>query len=143
MTIKFENGNINAYATKTFIKRAQTFGTPEFYEWRAACKEFGKEVKLVAKTRSTKAQNEEKNMTYKNMVSYLSTRENKDALLEEFEATKKRSLIQENPREYVRMWFKAKVPNYNKVLADIANNAEEENKSEENNVVEMAEKVSA
>ena len=85
MTIKFENGNINAYATKTFIKRAQTFGTPEFYEWRAACKEFGKEVKLVAKTRSTKAQNEEKNMTYKNMVSYLSTREDKDALLEEFE----------------------------------------------------------
>ena len=140
MKIKFEKGKITASVTKAYYNKAHTFGTPEFREWRAACNELGVEIELVVKSRNIKNQNEDKNMSYKNMVIYMNTCENKKELLEEFETIKKRSLIQENPRAYVREWFKAKVPNYKAVLEKIA----EENKEEaENNVVDMTEKVSA
>lgn len=140
MTIKFENGNINAYATKTFIKRAQTFGTPEFYEWRAACKEFGKEVKLVVDSKR-KRTNENKNLTFENMVIYMNNQKNSSDYLKAFEKVKQCSRVQTNPTKYILDWFKATFPNYKETLKVIV---DEKNANEEkDNVVEMADKVSA
>ena len=140
MTIKFENGNINAYATKTFIKRAQTFGTPEFYEWRAACKEFGKEVKLVVDSKR-KRTNENKNLTFENMVIYMNNQNNSSDYLKAFEKVKQCSRVQTNPTKYILDWFKATFPNYKETLKV---SVDEKNANEEkDNVVEMADKVSA
>lgn len=140
MTIKFENGNISAYATKTFIKRAQTFGTPEFYEWRAACKEFGKEVKLVVDSKR-KRTNENKNLTFENMVIYMNNQKNSSDYLKAFEKVKQCSRVQTNPTKYILDWFKATFPNYKETLKVIV---DEKNANEEkDNVVEMADKVSA
>ena len=140
MTIKFENGNINAYATKTFIKRAQTFGTPEFYEWRVACKEFGKEVNLVVDSKK-KSTNENKNLTFENMVIYMNNQKNSSDYLKAFEKVKQCSRVQTNPTKYILDWFKATFPNYTETLKVIV---DEKNANEEkDNVVEMADKVSA
>lgn len=127
MTIKFENGNINAYATKTFIKRAQTFGTPEFYEWRAACKEFGKEVNLVVDSKK-KRTNENKNLTFENMVIYMNNQNNSSDYLKAFEKVKQCSRVQTNPTKYILDWFKATFPNYKETLKVIV---DEKNANEE------------
>ncbi len=133
MNIKIENGTINAYATKAFIKRAQTFGTPEFYEWRAACKEFGKVVNLVVISRNAAA-NANKNLTYENMTTYMGTLENAGAYLKEFETMKLRSKVQPNPSKFVLDWFKATFPHYKE--SNIFN--------DDNNVIELSnEKKSA
>ncbi len=133
MNIKIENGTINAYATKAFIKRAQTFGTPEFYEWRAACKEFGKVVNLVVISRNTKP-NANKRLTYKNMTTYIHTLDNAGMYLEQFETVKLRSKVQPNPSKFVLDWFKATFPNYKE--SNIFN--------DDNNVIELSnEKKSA
>ena len=121
MIIKFENGKYIAYATKEFRKKAHTFGTPEFYEWRAACKEFGMELEIVTKSRS-KSQNEYKNLTYANMIKYIITVKDAETHLEMFETIKQRSRIQENPRKYVQDWFKATFPEVMKDAAETNNN---------------------
>jgi len=77
MVIEFENGYINAYAPKAFIKRAQIFGTNEFYEWRVVCKEFEQEVKLVAYKREHKEIIANRNLNLVKMSIYSKTRENK------------------------------------------------------------------
>ena len=77
MVIKFEKGTLNAYAPKDFIKRAQIFGTKEFYEWRVVCKEFDQEVKLVAYKREHKEIIANRNLNLVKMSIYSKTRENK------------------------------------------------------------------
>ena len=140
MTIKFENGKINAYAPKAFIKKAQIFGTPEFYEWRAACKEFGKEVKLVVDSKR-KRTNENKNLTFENMVIYMNNQKNSSDYLKAFEKVKQCSRVQTNPTKYILDWFKATFPNYKETMKVFV---DEKNANEEkDNVVEMADKVSA
>ncbi len=140
MIIKFENGKINAYAPKAFIKKAQVFGTPEFYEWRAACKEFDTNINLVVKSKSTKHANENKNLTFANMVEYMTTLDNAGDYLNTFETVKRCSKIQPNPTKYVLDWFKATFPNYKEAIKGIVEKKENESKD---NVFEMAEKVSA
>lgn len=141
MTItKIEKNTVIATATKAYIKKAHTFGTPEFYEWRAACNELGVEVQLVVDSKK-KRTNENKNLTYENMVSYMETLKNKDAYLEVFETVKTRSKVQPNPSKYVLDWFKATFPNYKETMKVIVD--QKKANEEKDNVVEMADKVSA
>ena len=139
MTItKVEKTTAIATATKAYIKKAHTFGTPEFYEWRAACNELGVEIQLVVDSKK-KRTNENKNLTYENMVLYMGTLENKEAYLKTFEIVKIHSKLQPNPSKFVLDWFKATFPNYKEAMKVIV----DEKKEIENNLVEMADKVSA
>lgn len=141
MTItKIEKNTVIATATKAYIKKAHTFGTPEFYEWRAACNELGVEVQLVVESKK-KRTNENKNLTFENMVIYMNNQKNSSDYLKAFEKVKQCSRVQTNPTKYILDWFKATFPNYKETLKVIV---DEKNANEEkDNVVEMADKVSA
>ncbi len=138
MKMNFEKGKYIASVSKAFVKKAQTFGTPEFYEWRAVCKEFGTHIELVVKN-NRKHPNANKNLTYENMVIYMNTLENARDYLNTFEVVKQYSKIQPNPTKYVLDWFKETFPNYKETMDVII----EEKKATEENVIEMTEKVSA
>lgn len=142
MTItKIDKNSATATATKAYIKKAHTFGTPEFYEWRNACKELGVEIELVTENKR-KRTNENKNLTFENMLTYMGTLKNSGAYLEAFETVRERSKVQPNPIKYVLDWFKETFPNYKEVMKVIVD--EKQAPEEKDNVVEMAaEKVSA
>lgn len=53
-----------------------------------------------------------KRLTYENMEEYISTFDNADELLAEFEITKKQSKSSPSPYKFVRDWFEARFPNY-------------------------------
>ena len=131
--IKIERENntkVNGIVSKTFAKRANLFGTPEFKEWMEFLKVFpDAEMKIAASKKRTvdKETNREKvntkNLTYVNMRGYIKSldqsNEKLNAALEEFENVKMRSKIQPNPYKYVREWFAAKYPTYNTFLAEV------------------------
>lgn len=82
----------------------------EAKEFRALLKELkGFEV-IRATRKGTTASN--KNLKYKNMEKYIKVFENSDELMEMFELAKKISVVQPNPYNFVRGWFKEQFPNY-------------------------------
>ena len=94
-----------AQVTKAFAKQARIFGTPEYREWRAFLAE-NPGTEMVTKTIKKKKdkKNDAKNRTYKKMAEYISLQEN-DALMKEFEAQKKLSIVQKSPYRFVLNWF--------------------------------------
>lgn len=94
-----------AQVTKAFKKQARIFGTPEYREWRAFLAE-NPGTEMVTKTIKKKKdkKNDAKNRTYKKMAEYISLQEN-DALMKEFEAQKKLSIVQKSPYRFVLNWF--------------------------------------
>ena len=95
----------HAQVTKAFEKQARIFGTPEYREWRAFLAE-NPGTEMVTKTIKKKKdkKNDAKNRTYKKMAEYISLQEN-DALMKEFEAQKKLSIVQKSPYRFVLNWF--------------------------------------
>lgn len=93
----------------------------------------------IAKKKKSTASN--KNLKYKNMEKYISVFENRDELMEMFNLAKSLSLVQPNPYNFVKGWFKEQFPNYKempKVSKDgklyafpIVPKAEETEKAEE------------
>ena len=94
-----------AQVTKAFAKQARIFGTPEYREWRAFLAE-NPGTEMVTKTIKKKKdkKNDAKNRTYEKMAEYISLQEN-DALMKEFEAQKKLSIVQKSPYRFVLNWF--------------------------------------
>ena len=69
--------------------------------------------KVVVKAgREITATRRTKRLTYENMEEYISTFDNADELLAEFEITKKQSKSSPSPYKFVRDWFEARFPNY-------------------------------
>ena len=95
----------HAQVTKAFEKQARIFGTPEYREWRAFLAE-NPGTEMVTKTIKKKKdkKNDAKNRTYEKMAEYISLQEN-DALMKEFEAQKKLSIVQKSPYRFVLNWF--------------------------------------
>ena len=95
-----------AQVTKAFAKQARIFGTPEYREWRAFLAE-NPGTEMVTKTIKKKKdkKNDAKNRTYDKMAEYISLQENADALMKEFEAQKKLSIVQKSPYRFVLNWF--------------------------------------
>lgn len=136
--IKIERKNNKVVAgivSKTFAKRADFFGTPEFYEWMeflkyapdAAMKVAAAKKRIVDEgTKSIKVNT--KNLTYANMRLYIKSldlsEEKQNTALEEFENVKTRSKIQPNPYKYVREWFTARYKNYSSFLSKVESNEE-------------------
>ena len=95
----------HAQVTKAFEKQARIFGTPEYREWRAFLAE-NPGTEMVTKTIKKKKnkKNDAKNRTYEKMAEYINLQEN-DALMKEFEAQKKLSIVQKSPYRFVLNWF--------------------------------------
>ena len=56
-----------------------------------------------------------KNLTYKNMISYIKTLNNSEELLNNFQVVKERSHGKPSPYKYVKDWFVSQFPNYSSI----------------------------
>ena len=94
-----------AQVTKAFEKQARIFGTPEYREWRAFLAE-NPGTEMVTKTikKAKDKKNDAKNRTYEKMVEYIRSQKNADALMKEFEAQKKLSIVQKSPYRFVALF---------------------------------------
>ena len=105
------NGN-TATASKSFLKKASIFGTPEyeiFREFRAQ----NPDVQVVAKTiKKNPDKKTYRNMTYKKLREYITVMA--PDMLSEMERQIKVSKIQENPYRAVLAWFIQQFPDYDK-----------------------------
>ena len=105
----------HAQVTKAFEKQARIFGTPEYREWRAYRQDFPN-AQMVPKTikKAKNKKNDAKNRTYENMAEYISLQENADELMKEFEAQKKRAIVNTSRYRAVLNWFLATFPELKK-----------------------------
>ena len=114
-----------AQVTKAFQKNAVIFGTEEFKLWREYLTYFPNakmQTKSIKKNPNKKTR---RNLTFANMVEYMKTQENSEALLAEFETMKSRSKVQASPYQYVLSWFEAKFEGYNDLKQFMAQKEEE------------------
>ena len=97
-----------AIVTKAFQKKATTYGTPEFRQWREVRNEFPNIQMVVKNTRTSDIYN----TTYEKMEMYIKTFDNAETILQEMVKVRERSKIQRNPHRYVLAWFEQMFPNY-------------------------------
>ncbi len=129
---KFSEDMKEMYVSKAFQKKATTYGTPEFRQWREIRNEFP-DVRMVVKSNRT---SDIYNTTYAKMEKYINTFDNAEAILAEMKKVRERSKIQRNPHRYVLAWFESTFPNYK--TSDIFQ--EDEQAAEGSKVVSMPEK---
>ena len=125
-----------AQVTKAFQKNAVIFGTDEFKLWREYLTYFPNakmQTKSIKKNPNKKTR---RNLTFANMVEYMKTQENSEALLAEFETMKSRSKVQASPYQYVLSWFEGKFEGYNDLKQFMAK--KEEGRSAEDAASETA-----
>ena len=121
-----------AIVTKAFQKKATTYGTPEFRQWREVRNEFPNIQMVVKNTRTSDIYN----TTYAKMEKYIKTFDNAADVLAEMAKVKERSKIQRNPHRYVLAWFESVYPDYK--TSDIFQ--EDEQAADGSEVVSMPEK---
>lgn len=129
LSIRYIN-DTTALVTKSFQKNAAIFGTPEFHEWRRYL-EYYPDARMATRKVNTKSKDglSTANMSYENMAAYISTQENSEAIMKEFEMEYMRSKVSSNPYRYVVAWFCKKFPkvnDYEKFFADKKAEAEKE-----------------
>lgn len=66
--------------------------------------------------RPSKRARPNKNMSYDNMLKYMSVYENADALLAKFELVRRQSQKAASPYSYVLAWFNKQFPNHKDIL---------------------------
>lgn len=137
--VRNKNGEIEkGIVTKSFLKRANQFGTQEYEKMQQFCIKHNNvpiEVRTIKKKDNKKSY---KNLTYENMEKYIKLQENPTERVKEFEKVKGEACIQQSPYHYVLEWFLKTYKNYeeNKEIFKVC---EEEIKKSE---VEELEKVS-
>ena len=130
--IKIDFDRNEAIVTKAFQKKATTYGTPEFRQWREIRNEFPNIQMVVKNTRTSDIYN----TTYEKMEMYIKTFDNAETILQEMAKVKERSKIQRNPHRYVLAWFESVYPDYK--TSDIFQ--EDEQAADGSKVVSMPEK---
>lgn len=96
-----------ARVTKAFAKNACVFGTEEFKCWReykALYPDAQMKTKQITRNPEKKTR---RNMTYENMTLFISTLDNREAYMAQFNIVRQRSHIQKSPYQYVLNWFEA------------------------------------
>ena len=108
---------------------ANTLTVSKAFE-EAAHDPFSDEYKILQKIRSdfpglvisrktrrpSKKARPNKNMSYDNMLKYMSVYENADALLAQFELVRRQSQKAASPYSYVLAWFNKQFPNHKDIL---------------------------
>ena len=101
------------YLNYTFASAAERdFLSDEAKRLRQIRKAFPSFKFVVKAGRNITTTRRTKRLTYKNMEEYISTFDNADELLAEFEITKKQSKTSPSPYKFVRDWFEDKFPSY-------------------------------
>ena len=100
--------------TKAFLKNAVVFGTPEYKLWKEIRLDCPNAVMITKDIKRNPNKRTYRNMTYKNMVAYITVHEgaNAENVLAEFEIAKASSAIQQSPYRHVLAWFIKRYPNY-------------------------------
>ena len=97
-----------------FAAAAAEYGTDEYNLVKNILIDFPQLKKIVKAGREIKTPRPTKRLTYANMEKYMSVFTNDDELLAMFETVKTLSAPLKSPYKYVRDWFVAQFPNYNK-----------------------------
>jgi hypothetical protein len=95
-----------------FAAAMNKYGSEEYNIYRNIISDFP-QIKLIVKAgREYKTARHNKRVTYTNMKKYMSTFNNSEELLAQFEVVQKKSKILASPYKYVCDWFKAQFPKY-------------------------------
>ena len=102
---------------KFYAEAQRDFFSPEA-EMLRKIKEAFPSMKIVEKAgKNITTARPTKRLTYENMVKHIKAYDNAEELLERFETVKKASAVVKSPYKYVRDWFEAQFPNYNKPVS--------------------------
>ena len=138
-TIKFIS-DTEAQVSQAFAKRAVIFGTEEYKLWREYKKDFP-EAQMITKTiKRNPNKKTNLNMTYKNIIRFIKTQDNKDELLDEMAKVREIASISASPYRSVIAWFEKKFEGseaYKIAFAQYAKEEEEKKANSENNTTEV------
>ena len=119
--------------TKSFMKQARIFGTPEYKKWKEIKADLPNAQMVTKKIKKNPEKKTNRNMTYENMELFIKQQKNAEELLKEFERQKKLSKIMPYPYAAVLEWFENTFKNpdeYQPLFAEMS--AEKEKQKAEN-----------
>lgn len=115
-----------AQVTKAFEKKARVFGTEEYELWKAYRADFPAAKMVTKDIRKNPNKRTYKNLTYKNMETFIMLQEDRVTLLADFNRQKELARIQENPYRAVLAWFLEKFNDYDSYKSFFAEKMAEE-----------------
>ena len=83
--------------TKSFMKQARIFGTPEYKKWKEIKADLPEAIMVTKKIKKNPDKKTNRNKTYENMELFIKQQKNAEELLKEFERQKKLSKIMPYP----------------------------------------------
>lgn len=106
-TVRGKDGKVVAgQVTKTFRKRANIFGTPEYEKWENFVTRNPKAKMLVIKNKKAQPRAEKKiRPSYEKMIDFIKTQDNSENYLEEMNRIKNITAINGNSYNTVVKWF--------------------------------------
>ena len=119
--------------TKSFMKQARIFGTPEYKKWKEIKADLPEAIMVTKKIKKNPDKKTNRNKTYENMELFIRQQKNAEELLKEFERQKKLSKIMPYPYAAVLEWFENTFKNpdeYQPLFAEMS--AEKEKQKTEN-----------
>ena len=119
--------------TKSFMKQARIFGTPEYKKWKEIKADLPEAIMVTKKIKKNPDKKTNRNKTYENMELFIKQQKNAEELLKEFERQKKLSKIMPYPYAAVLEWFENTFKNpdeYQPLFAEMS--AEKEKQKAEN-----------
>ena len=119
--------------TKSFMKQARIFGTPEYKKWKEIKADLPEAIMVTKKIKKNPDKKTNRNKTYENMELFIRQQKNAEELLKEFERQKKLSKIKPYPYAAVLEWFENTFKNpdeYQPLFAEMS--AEKEKQKTEN-----------
>ena len=119
-----------AQVTKSFEKNSRVFGTEEYKIWREFKKDYPLAKMTTKKIKKNPEKKTNKNLTYKNMRTFINEQPNADELMKQFEKEIKLSKVQSNPYRAVLAWFKQTFEGYDSYKEHFNRIAEEAEEAE-------------
>ncbi len=119
-----------AQVTKSFEKNSRVFGTEEYKLWREFKKDYPNAVMTTKRIKKNPNKKTNKNLTYKNMETFIKEQPNACELMKQFEREKKLSKVQSNPYRAVLAWFEQTFEGYDSYKEHFNRIAEEAEEAE-------------
>ena len=108
--IKIKRGKdgkvVAGQVTKTFRKRANIFGTPEYEKWEEFVTRSPKAKMVVIKSKKAQPKAEKKiRPTYEKMINFINTQDNSEFYLKEIDRIKNMTAINGKSYNTIVKWF--------------------------------------
>jgi|GEM_PF-6300731 hypothetical protein len=105
--IRGKDGKVVAgQVTKTFRKRANIFGTPEYEKWEEFVTRSPKAKMVVIKSKKAQPKAEKKiRPTYEKMINFINTQDNSEFYLKEIDRIKNMTAINGKSYNTIVKWF--------------------------------------